>query len=220
MEGAVLLSIEYGQRMEKSMKFFARPVLKEITVGTRRKLLLAVVIAISNFASAQQSAATPRGISDRGRERLVKLIRHELVMLPYYGVFDNFSFRLDGGRVTLLGQVATPTLKTAAERAVKSIEGVEAVDNQIEVFPLSPNDDRIRMAIYRAIYSQPALQRYGLQAVPPIHILVKNGNVMLEGVVANEGDKNIANIQARGVSGVFNVVDHLHTDAELRLPNP
>ncbi len=103
---------------------------------------------------------------------------------------------------------------------MKGIEGVETVDNQIEVFPLSPNDDRIRMAVYRAIYSYPALQRYGPQAVPPIHILVKNGNVMLEGVGANEGDKNSADIQACGVSGAFSVVDHLHTDAELRMPNP
>jgi hyperosmotically inducible protein len=184
-----------------------------------------VILAAGNPAWAQQPerpklAAPGAQTSDPGRERLVKQIRHELVMLPYYGVFDNFSFKVDRGQVTLLGQVATPVLKTAAERAVKSIEGVETVDNQIEVFPVSPNDDRIRMAVYRAIYSQPALQRYGIQAVPPIHILVKNGNVMLEGVVANEGDKNIANIQARGVSGVFSVVDHLHTDAELRMPNP
>lgn len=191
----------------------------------RKTSLLLTVLAVGNILSAQQPerpklAALGAQPSDPGRERLVKQIRHELVMLPYYGVFDNFSFRLDGERVTLLGQVATPTLKTSAERVVKGIEGVEAVDNQIEVFPLSPNDDRIRMAVYRAVYSQSALQRYGLQAVPPIHILVKNGNVMLEGVVANEGDKNIANIQARGVSGVFNVVNHLHTDAELRLPNP
>lgn len=191
----------------------------------KTSLVLLAVLAVGNSASAQQPerpklADSRAQTSERGRERLIKQIRHELVMLPYYGVFDNFSFRLDGGRVTLLGQVATPTLKTSAERVVKGIEGVEAVDNQIEVFPLSPNDDRIRMAVYRAIYSQPALQRYGLQAVPPIHILVKNGNVMLEGVVANEGDKNIANIQARGVSGVFSVVDHLHTDAELRMPNP
>ncbi len=196
-----------------------------IRLPGRSNCLLLAVLVIGTLAWAQQPAKPKLAdsgaqISDSGRDRLIKQIRHELVMLPYYGVFDNFSFKVDRGRVTLLGQVATPTLKTAAERVVKQIEGVETVDNQIEVFPLSPNDDRIRMAVYRAVYSQPALQRYGLQAVPPIHILVKNGNVMLEGVVANEGDKNIANIQARGVSGVFNVVNHLHTDAELRLPNP
>lgn len=181
-------------------------------------LVLLAVLANCNLALAQQPAAKPQ--TDRGRERFVKEIRRELVMLPYYGVFDNLAFRLDGSKVTLLGQVTRPTLKSAAERVVKDIEGVESVDNQIEVLPLSPNDDRIRLAVYRAIYSHPALQRYGLQAVPPIHILVKHGNLVLEGVVANEGDKNIANIQARSVSGVFNVVNHLHTDAELRLPSP
>jgi len=146
--------------------------------------------------------------------KLVKEIRHELVMLPYYNVFDNLSFKVDGRKVTLLGQVAKPTLKSDAERAVKGIEGVESVDNQIEVMPLSPNDDRIRLAVYRAIYGQATLQRYGLQSVPPIHIIVKNGNVALEGVVSNEGDKNIANIQAKSVPGVFNVTNNLMVEGK------
>jgi hyperosmotically inducible protein len=192
---------------------------RHITAPTLSLLLLGFG-PVCDPASAQQPAKTATGTNDRGRERFIKEIRRELVMLPYYGVFDNLAFRLDGSKVTLLGQVTRPTLKSAAERVVKDIEGVESVDNQIEVLPLSPNDDRIRLAVYRAIYSHAALQRYGLQAVPPIHILVKNGNVVLEGVVANEGDKNIANIQARSVSGVFDVINHLHTDAELRLPAP
>ena len=133
-------------------------------------------------------------------------------MLPYYGVFDNLSYRVDGGAVTLLGQVTRPTLKSSAENVVKDIEGVERVDNQIRVLPLSPNDDRLRLATYRAIYGQTALNRYALQAVPPIHIIVENGKVTLEGVVANEGDKNIANIQANGVSGVFSVVNNLRVE--------
>ena len=141
--------------------------------------------------------------------KLVKEIRHELVMLPYYNVFDNLSFKVDGSKVTLLGQVTKPTLKDSAERVVKNIEGVETVDNKIEVLPLSPNDDRIRLAVYRAIYGQPSFQRYAMQAVPPIHIIVKNGNVTLEGVVANEGDKNLANIKANGVPGVFGVTNNL-----------
>src|SRR5205809_2704567 len=140
---------------------------------------------------------------------LVKEVRHELVMLPYYNVFDNLSYRVDGSTVTLMGQVTRPTLKSDAERVVKGIEGVEKVVNNIEVLPVSPNDDRIRMAVYRAIYGHTALQRYGLQAVPSIHIIVKNGNVTLEGVAANESDKNIANIQANGVSGVFSVTNNL-----------
>jgi hyperosmotically inducible periplasmic protein len=148
------------------------------------------------------------------QKKLVKEIRHELVTLPYYNVFDNLSFKVDGYKVTLLGQVAKPTLKSDAERVVKGIEGVESVDNQIEVLPLSPNDDRIRMAVYRAIYGNTSLQRYGLQAVPPIHIIVKNGQVSLEGVVANSGDKNIANIQASGVPGVFGVTNNLQVEGK------
>ena len=130
-------------------------------------------------------------------------------MLPYYGVFDNLSYRVDGSKVTLFGQVTRPTLKSDAENVVKKIEGVEKVDNQIEVLPLSPNDDRVRLAVYRAIYSKPQLQRYQLGAVPPIHIIVKNGNVTLEGVVANQGDKDVAGIAANGVPGVFSVKNNL-----------
>ena len=145
--------------------------------------------------------------------RLAKEVRHELVMLPYYGVFDDLAFRVDGSTVTLLGQVTRPTLKSSAENVVKHIEGVESVNNQIEVLPLSPNDDRIRMAVYRAIYSAPTLStRYGFQAIPPIHILVKNGNVNLVGVVANEADKTIASVQAKGVPGVFSVTNNLRVE--------
>ena len=122
-------------------------------------------------------------------------------MLPYYGVFDNLAYRVDGDTVTLMGQVTRPTLKSDAENVVKRIEGVERVVNHIEVLPLSPNDDRIRIAVYRAIYGQTGLDRYALQAVPPIHIIVNNGNVTLEGVVASETDKNLANIRANGVPG-------------------
>jgi hyperosmotically inducible protein len=145
---------------------------------------------------------------------LEREVRHELVMLPYYGVFDNLVFKTDGYRVTLMGQVTRPTLKTGAERVVKRIEGVEAVDNQIEVLPASPNDDRIRLAVYRAIYGHNSLNRYALRAVPPIHIIVKNGNVTLEGVVATEADKNVANIQSNGVSGVFGVTNNLRVEKE------
>jgi len=108
-----------------------------------------------------------------------------------------------------MGQVTRPTLKSDAENVVKKIEGVEHVDNQIELLPLSPNDDRIRRAVYRAIYGFPALQKYALGVQQPIRIIVKNGNVTLEGVVDNEGDKNIANIRANGVSGVFSVKNNL-----------
>jgi hyperosmotically inducible protein len=163
-------------------------------------ILLAVLLAGSMCLAAQ---------NDAGRNRLLRQVRHELVMLPYYGVFDNLTYKVDGVKVTLLGQVTRPTLKSAAEQVVKDIEGVESVDNQIVVLPLSPNDDRLRVALYRAIYSRPGLDRYALMAVPSIHIIVADGNVTLEGSVSNEGDKNIANITANGVSGVFSVTNNL-----------
>src|SRR5258707_9592258 len=127
--------------------------------------------------------------SGRGSDRIAKEVRHELVMLPYYNVFDNLAFKVDGSTLTLLGQVSRPTLKSDAENVVKKVEGVEKVVNNIEVLPTSPNDDRIRIAVYRAIFGQAGLQRYGFQSVPPIHIIVNNGNLTLEGVVATEGDK-------------------------------
>lgn len=150
--------------------------------------------------------------SARAQNRIEREVRHELVMLPYYGVFDELSFKVEGGIVTLLGSVTRPTLKSDAENVVKDIEGVDRVVNQIEVLPLSTADDRIRLATYRAIYGDTSLSRYGLQAVPPIHIIVKNGRVSLVGVVASEGDKNIANMRARGVSGVFDVENQLRTE--------
>jgi hyperosmotically inducible protein len=165
--------------------------------------LLLLVAALSSTAA---------DVSPRATQRIVREVRHELVMLPYYNVFDNLEYKVDGYNVTLLGQVVRPTLKSDAENVVKKIEGVEHVKNDIEVLPVSPNDDRIRLAVYRAIYGHTALNRYALQAVPPIHIIVKNGNVALVGVVANEGDKNIAGIQANGVSGVFSVKNELRSE--------
>jgi hyperosmotically inducible periplasmic protein len=164
---------------------------------------------VAIFALLGASLATADHKKATGYDRFVKEIRHELVMLPFYGVFDNLAYKVNGYNVTLMGQVTRPTLKSSAENVVKDIEGVQTVTNNIEVLPVSPNDDRLRVALFRAIYGHPALQRYSLQAVPPIHIIVKNGQVSLEGVVANEADKNIANIQANGVSGVFGVTNNL-----------
>ncbi len=143
------------------------------------------------------------------KDDLVQEVRHRLVMLPYYSVFDNLAYQVDGATVTLMGQVTKPVLKSDAENAVKRIEGVEKVVNNIEVLPLSPNDDRIRRAVYRAIYSFPSLQMYALQAVPSIHIIVKNGHVTLIGVAATKMDKDAAGIRANGVPGVFSVDNQL-----------
>lgn len=180
-----------------------------------RRTSLRAIVAIAVVASAVLAGAsqkTDKRPSGRGEDKLAKEVRHELVMLPYYGVFDHLAYRVNGYNVELFGQVTRPTLKTDAERVVKSIEGVENVANNIEVLPLSPNDDRIRLAVYRAIYGHTTLNRYALQAVPPIHILVKNGNVTLEGVVASKADADIANVQARSVPGVFGVTNNLKTE--------
>ena len=142
-------------------------------------------------------------------DRLTREVRHELVMLPYYGVFDNLAYRVDGNTVTLFGQVTRPTLKSDAENVVKHIEGVERVVNEIQVLPLSTMDDQTRLAVYRAIYGHPGLDRYAMQAVPSIHIIVSNGNVTLEGVVDSQGDKDQANIRAGAVPGVFKVTNNL-----------
>lgn len=147
--------------------------------------------------------------SPKAQERITREVRHELLMLPYYGVFDNIAFKVDGYNVTLLGQVVRPSLKSDAENAVKRIEGVEKVDNQIEVLPPSSMDDRLRLALYRAIYEYPPLEKYGLGVQKPIRIIVKNGHVTLEGVVDNETDKNLAEVRAKSVPGTFSVTNNL-----------
>jgi hyperosmotically inducible periplasmic protein len=173
---------------------------------------LVVVPLEAQKAKEKGGAAVTSGAG--AQDRIVREVRHELVMLPYYGVFDNLSYRVDGGNVTLMGQVTRPTLKSDAGNVVKRIEGVERVDNQIQVLPLSPMDDSLRVAEYRAIYGHPGLDRYAMQAVPPIHIIMENGKVTLEGVVATQADKDMAGIRANGVSGVFSVVNNLRVEAE------
>lgn len=165
--------------------------------------ILFIVLATCGASSAQPN---------KGRMRLERLIRHELIMLPYYGVFDRLSFSIEGSTVKLMGDVTRPTLKTTAENVIKDIEGIDKIVNEINVLPLSPMDDQLRFALYRAIYGHPALNRYALQAVPSIHIIVDKGNVILDGVAANSGDSTIANIQANGVAGVFSVKNQLRLE--------
>jgi hyperosmotically inducible protein len=171
-------------------------------------LILSAVLLLADSGVVLAQAAHIEGSA--AEAHIVKEVRHELVMLPYYGVFDNLAYKVDGTTVTLFGQVTRPTLKSDAGNAVKHIEGVSQVVNDIEVLPLSPNDDQLRRAVFRAVYGRGQLaDRYAFQAVPAIHIVVKNGNVTLVGVVNSEIDKNIANIQAKGVSGVFSVTNNL-----------
>jgi osmotically-inducible protein OsmY len=172
-----------------------------------------VLIACATFLLVPLCAMaqnTPRGqLSPKSEERIVREVRHELLMLPYFGVFDNIAYKVDGSTVTLMGQVLRPSLKSDAENAVKRIEGVEKVDNQIEVLPPSPADDRIRRVLFRAIYQFPALQKYELGVQKPIRIIVKNGQVTLEGVVDNQTDKDIAGVRAKTVPGTFSVTNNL-----------
>jgi BON domain-containing protein len=172
----------------------------------RRALYVAF---LTIFALSAANAALPQKQKEPKAQDLIKEVRHQLVLLPYYSVFDNLAFRVEGSKVTLIGQVVRPTLKSDAEAVVKKVEGVSSVANEIEVLPLSPNDDQIRRAAFRAIYSEPSLSRYAESAVPSIHIIVKNGNVTLEGVADNDTDKNLANLRANGVPNVFSVKNNL-----------
>lgn len=174
-------------------------------------LSMVVLFAISCLAVAQsdQQSGRQKLGGTPSSERIVREVRHELLLLPYYSVFDWLAYKVDGSTVTLLGQVRRPDIKSDAGNVVKKIEGVENVQNDIQVLPPSPMDDRIRRAEFRAIYGDPTFDKYDYGPVPPIHIIVNNGHVTLEGVVDNETDKNLANIRARGVPGVFSVTNNL-----------
>jgi hyperosmotically inducible protein len=173
----------------------------------RPMILCTALLALGTLAAAQD--AQREQPSPRAQERIVREVRHELLMLPYYGVFDDIAYKVDGYNVTLLGQVVRPALKSDAENAVKHIEGVEKVDNQIEVLPPSPMDDELRIRLYRSIYGYPALEKYALGVQKPIRIIVKSGKVTLEGVVDSEGDKDLVGMRANGVSGSFSVTNNL-----------
>jgi hyperosmotically inducible periplasmic protein len=145
----------------------------------------------------------------KSQDRIIKEVRHELLMLPYFGVFDYIAFKVDGSTVTLLGSVVKPSLKSDAENSIKHIEGVEKVDNQIETLPPSSMDDGIRLRLYRAIYGFSPLEKYALGVQKPIRIIVKSGRVTLEGVVDNQSDKDMVNVRANTVSGIFSVTNNL-----------
>lgn len=167
----------------------------------RNKGLIAGVLAA---AAALMSAAPNPTLSP-----LENKVRHELVMLPYLNVFDDISFRVDGNTVTLFGEVTRPILKSDAENVVKRVEGIARVQNQIEILPLSSFDQGIRLRTARAIYGYGPLQRYAMGTQPPIHIIVKNGNVTLTGFVSTGMDKQMAFMRANAVPGVFAVNNQL-----------
>jgi hyperosmotically inducible protein len=196
--------------------------------GVFRRLigLLAIMLLLAVPGIAQQSQPTTQpaqapvsgnlqaegannALSPEAQDKLVREVRHELIMLPYYNVFDNLSFKVDGRTVVLEGQVTRPVLKSDAGNVVKRIEGVDKVINNIEVLPPSPADDRIRRAAFQSIYGFGPLRKYANRAVPPIHIIVRNGRITLEGVVISEGDRNMAYTRARLVRGTFGVTNNL-----------
>ena len=183
---------------------------------------LVIFLTISLFASAMTGSvfgastpnATPQGALNA---RLIRQVRHELVTLPYYGVFDWLQFEVrPDNTVVLRGQVVRPSTKSDAEGRVKDVDGVSKVVNEIEVLPLSPQDDRLRRALYRKLYGNDSpLFRYAVQAIPSIHIIIKNGRATLKGVVANKGDAQLAYLRARGVPGLFDVKNELQLESEM-----
>ena len=176
---------------------------------SRLTLFTSLATAITLLAATIHAGAQPQKQTEPKGTDLVKEVRHQLVLLPYYSVFDNLAFKVEGSKVTLIGQVVRPTLRSDSEAVVKKIEGVTSVQNDIEVLPTSPMDDQLRRALYRAIYSDPGLSRYSYSAVPSIHIIVKGGNVTLEGIVDSEADKNLSGLRANGVPNVFSVKNNL-----------
>jgi hyperosmotically inducible protein len=173
-------------------------------------LMFLVVSASGAFGATYDQV--PKTGSATSETWLSNQVRHQLLTLPFYSVFDNLEYKVEGSKVTLLGQVVQPVLKDDAASAVKHIEGVQVVDNRIEVLPLSPFDDRIRRAEYRAIFRSPGLEKYSLGTNPSIHIIVDRGHVTLEGAVISEGDRTLANLRANGVPDVFSVTNHLGVD--------
>jgi len=169
---------------------------------TMKNKIAALAATALMLAGLAQAGASPTPETLEGK------VRHQLVMLPYLNVFDDLSFRVDGGTVTLFGEVTRPVLKSDAENVVKRLEGVTQVNNQIEVLPLSPMDQQIRLRAYRAVFGGP-LQRYSMGTLPSIRIIVKNGNVTLTGLVSSNMDKQIAYMRANGVPGVFSVTNQL-----------
>ena len=187
------------------MKTYIRSVALSLVVG---------LVALSAMASATSSRITNHNSS------LAAKIRQELVALPHYSIFDNLFFQVDGSKVTLGGEVRWPNLKNSAQRVVANLEDVTDAENQIEVLPTSPYDDRLRLAVARAIFSHPVLSKYvwpgtSFGLLPhrsDIHIVVKNGKVTLEGVVLRKTDSDVAFLMANHVFGVFSVTNKLQVE--------
>ena len=209
---------------------------KETGAGMRTQVGI-LTLALSAVAMAQTPAVDEQAVI-----RLARNIQREILTLPEYGVFDHLRFSIKGDTVILRGQASRPTLKSGAENIVKRLEGVAKVDNQIDVMPLSPNDDQIRLRTYVAIYGHPMLSRFnpnrgtplfmsrlsalsGITNDPPqgnhpVHIIVKNGNVTLEGVLPTAADRTVAELQANGVFGAMTVMNNIEAEEASRFKRP
>ena len=183
--------------------------IRRLALGMAMPIFLLSLIQVGMASISKGTLPTS---TNQQTDELQDRVRHSLLMLPYYGVFDALSYSVQGDTVTLTGEVRRPLLKSEAEAAVRKIAGVANVVNNIEILPLSPMDDSLRLRIYRAIYSQPGFEKYGIQAVKPIRIIVKNGNTTLYGVVATQLDKKLVEMAARNVPFAFSVTDKLTTD--------
>jgi hyperosmotically inducible periplasmic protein len=179
-------------------------------VGVASAALFATCVTPAQ-TSAPRNPARP---AENATTNLSREIHHQILALPFYSVFDSINFVLEGHKVTLTGQVLRRTLKEHAQAAVKSIEGVDTVVDQIEVLPVSPTDDDLRRAIYRALYEDPVLERYATETVPPVHIIVKNGHVTLEGTLESVSDKNLAGARAATVPNVAGIKNDLQVHAK------
>ncbi len=167
--------------------------------------------AAGSRASSPQSQTAPRG-SALQQQNIARQVNHEILMLPWYSVWDDIKYQVHGSEVTLSGYVVNDRTKDEAAKRVKEIEGVTKVVNNIELLPASPNDDRIRRAEYRAIFGDPTLEMYSFGSVQPVHIIVKNGHVTLEGTVLNQGHKDLMSVRAKTVPGVFSVTNNLRIE--------
>jgi hyperosmotically inducible protein len=185
-----------------------REIIRKFADNFMMFALLLAMVGTSAFAASNTRKPAPNG-PPQYETWLTNQVRHQLVMLPWLSVFDNLEYKVEGNKVVLSGEVVRPVLKDDAANAVKHIEGVETVENNIEILPVSNFDDQIRRQELRAIYGFPSLQRYGLGTMPSIRIIVKNGHVTLEGAVSDQGDKNVAGIRANGVANVFSVTNNL-----------
>ncbi|MGD0932480.1 MAG: BON domain-containing protein [Candidatus Korobacteraceae bacterium] len=165
--------------------------------------------SMSNQPAPAQAPPPEAALPPEAQAKIAKAINHNVIMLPYYGIFDSLSYQLQGRTVILTGEVTNPSLKPDAERAVKKVEGVDKVVNNIEILPPSPIDQQIRERVRKTIYSYGPLFKYSRDPNPPIRIIVKNSRVTLEGVVDSEGDKNLCTLRVNQISSVLSVTNNL-----------